>query len=52
MLSKCFDGLSTTTKIRVKIAKYYISGHSIVYFLDALANKVPVFSFSIGRAVE
>ena len=37
---------------RVKIAKYYIFGHDIVYFLDALANKIPVISFGIGRSVE
>ena len=50
MSSKCFDGFMK--QIRVKIAKYYTFGHSIDYFLDALANKVPIFSFNIGRAVE
>lgn len=39
-------------KIRVKIAKYYIFGHDIVYFLHALANKIPAVSFDIGRSVE
>lgn len=37
---------------RVKIAKYNIFCHGIVYFLDPLANKIPAYSFGIGMAVE